>query len=220
MNFTPTTYKLALAQLFALACFSFSLSVQATESEEQPGATANPVPSTSQEASSTQPAQTPTVLNSESRPSNPTVPPIQMKQRPPIPEPPPSTLLPPPLTSFSRKPLAWRHKALKLSLDQYKVGKTLTRLLVTPASKDAVLEALGRTIEEFDFRIESYSAPAGHVLAVSNADSAKLIFAITPQGSMTQIRVLVDAAGQTCNASFIDSFCGRLDAALNKKELL
>lgn len=168
---------------------------RATENEETP----QPAPNQSQQ--------------------NTAVPPIQLKQRPPIPEPPPATLLPP-LTSFSKKPLAWRHKALKLSLDQYKVGKTITRQINTTASKDAVLESLGRVIEEFGFRIESYSAPAGHVLAVSASDSAKLIFTVTSMGSTTQIRMLVDSAGQTCNTSFVDSFCERLDAAINKKELL
>lgn len=215
-------YKSALACLIAIGFLPFCPPTLATELEEQAGATTNTAPATSQEATSPQPAQNSVgsgPIKPETSQSPLAVPPIQMKQRPPIPEPPPTTLLPP-LTSFSRKPLAWRHKALRLSLDQYKVGKTLTRMLVAQASKDAVLEALGRTLEEFGFRIESYSAPAGQILAASNTDSAKLIFAVTPQGSTTQIRVLVDAAGQTCNATFIDSFCERLNAEISKKELL
>lgn len=187
----------------------------ATENEELLGA---PQPNIAPPAQESSNSSTPRQTSGQPQ-QNSAVPPIQLKQRPPIPEPPPATLLPP-LTSFSKKPLAWRHKALKLSLDQYKVGKTLTRQINTTANKDAVLDALGRTIEEFGFRIESYSAPAGHVLAVSTSDTAKLIFSISSLGSTTQIRLLVDSAGQTCNTSFVDSFCERLDAAINKRELL
>lgn len=217
--FQTLLLRLAAATLVAVNSYS---AVLATEIEEKPATTPRPAPSSGNGSSSSQEPSEPVPPSPDSTHADQTgaadtdKPP---KQRPPIPEPPPATLLPP-LSSFAKKPLSWRHKALKLSLDQYKVGKSITRHISTPAGKDAVLEALGRTIEEFGFRIESYSAPAGHVLAVSNADSAKLIFTVTPHGSTTHIRLLVDSAGQTCNSSFVDSFCERLEAAISKKELL
>lgn len=154
--------------------------------------------------------------NKPSRPSTPE----QIPCPPELPErvpPPPSSAELPPAIKQSKVSLAWRHKAMKLSLDKFKTEPILSdtyKQSYDACSADTI-SCLANAISEAGLHIETINTSAGEILASKNESS--FVFAIWEQNGKTWISAGIQKNGNADKLKILQSILGSVNAFLSKR---